>query len=212
MTLARLFPQSHDFYADFGAVATIAAAAAELLVAIFREEGGVEDKVRRLRDLERSGDEIVHEVLSALGRSLVPMISREDVRDLARRLDDFVDYIEEAGRRRSLYQLDQPSPIAQRLAALVQAQAVILTQSMSLLAQADQDEILKEHLAEIHRLENEADDVLSDALATLYEGARDVAGVVLARQWGDIYGLLEDATDRAERVAHTLEGIVDQRL
>jgi uncharacterized protein Yka (UPF0111/DUF47 family) len=29
-------------------------------------------------------------------------------------------------------------------------------------------------------------------------------------RWGELYGLLEDATDRAETVANTVQGIMEQ--
>jgi uncharacterized protein Yka (UPF0111/DUF47 family) len=35
--------------------------------------------------------------------------------------------------------------------------------------------------------------------------------VIRARHWGEICQLLEDITDRVERVAHTVEDIVSQR-
>jgi uncharacterized protein Yka (UPF0111/DUF47 family) len=211
MVLTHLFPQSHDFFADFAAAATNAAAAAGVLASLFGGDRDGEDQVRRLRELEHRGDEITHGILSALGRSLVPEINREDVRGLARGLDDFVDDIEESGSRLRLYRLEPPTQFAQRLVAIVHAQAEVLTRAVSLLASADRDDMLSQHLVELHRLENEADDVLNESLATLYDGVVDVPGVVRARQWGELYGLLEGATDRAERVAHTLEGIVGQR-
>jgi uncharacterized protein Yka (UPF0111/DUF47 family) len=62
-------------------------------------------------------------------------------------------------------------------------------------------------VVEIHRLENEADDVLNEALAVLYDGASDIPSLVTCMRWGELYGLLEDATDRAEDVADVLEGI-----
>jgi hypothetical protein len=37
---------------------------------------------------------------------------------------------------------------------------------------------------------------------------RDIPSLVRCIRWGELYGLLEDATDRAEDVANTLEGIV----
>jgi uncharacterized protein Yka (UPF0111/DUF47 family) len=31
-------------------------------------------------------------------------------------------------------------------------------------------------------------------------------------RWGELYGLPEDATDRAETVANTVQGIMEQQL
>jgi uncharacterized protein Yka (UPF0111/DUF47 family) len=60
---------------------------------------------------------------------------------------------------------------------------------------------------EVHRLENEADDLLADAVATLYDNVTEVPQLIHAIRWGDIYQLLEDATDRAEHVAVVLQNI-----
>jgi uncharacterized protein Yka (UPF0111/DUF47 family) len=68
------------------------------------------------------------------------------------------------------------------------------------------DEI-RRYVVEIHRLENEADDVLNEALAALYDSASDIPSLVTCMHWGELYGLLEDATDRAEDVSDVLEGI-----
>ncbi|MFS8531681.1 DUF47 domain-containing protein, partial [Sphaerobacter thermophilus] len=64
------------------------------------------------------------------------------------------------------------------------------------------------YTVEINRLENEADDALSQALAVLYDGVEDIPALIRAIRWGELYQLLEDATDRAESVANTMEGIV----
>ena len=67
---------------------------------------------------------------------------------------------------------------------------------------------LRTTILELHRAENEADDALNDALAGLYDGVTEIPTLVTAIRWGELYGLLEDATDRAEGIANTLEGIL----
>ena len=67
---------------------------------------------------------------------------------------------------------------------------------------------LKEYWVEVNRLENEADDTLNNALATLYDGVTEVPALIRSLRWGELYGLLEDATDRAEDIGDRLEGIV----
>jgi uncharacterized protein len=60
----------------------------------------------------------------------------------------------------------------------------------------------------MHRLENEADTLMFEVLATIYDGATDVPGVVRAAKWKDIYQVLEQATDRAEHVGISLRRIM----
>jgi len=61
------------------------------------------------------------------------------------------------------------------------------------------------HCVEIHRLENEADDLQHAAVADLFEEETDVKEII---KWRDIYDNLEHAVDRGEAVANVLEGIV----
>ena len=61
------------------------------------------------------------------------------------------------------------------------------------------------YTVEVHRLENEGDRIVRDAIGALFEGGIDPMVVI---RWKDIYDRLEDAIDATERVANILEGIV----
>ena len=57
---------------------------------------------------------------------------------------------------------------------------------------------------EIHRLENEADDLRHAALVDLFDEETDVREIL---KWRDIYDNLEGAVDKGEDVANVLEGV-----
>jgi uncharacterized protein Yka (UPF0111/DUF47 family) len=61
-------------------------------------------------------------------------------------------------------------------------------------------------------LEHEADDELNRVLASLYEDVTEIPAFAHAMRWGELYGLLEDTTDRTEKVANTMQGIMEQQL
>ena len=67
---------------------------------------------------------------------------------------------------------------------------------------------MRRHVRELHRLENEGDDALGNALAVLYDGVTQIPELVCALRWGELYQILEDASDRGEDVADILEGIL----
>ena len=135
-------------------------------------------------------------------------LDREDIRDLAVKLDDLVDDAEEAGKRLVLFRLEGEKDAATLLARILHEQTLMLARAMPLLANVSKhgDEI-RRLVLETHRLENEADDTLNQALAVLYDGVTDIPALISQMRWGEICGLLEDATDRAEDVADVLEGI-----
>src|SRR4051794_22226930 len=208
MVLARFLPRDERFFDYFRDAAKNAAATAHLLVDLVEHRQDVEQKVRRLRELEHRGDEITHQVFNALNRTFVTPLDREDIRTLASSIDDFVDAIEEVGKRLWLYRIDQTTPCARSLAQIIDEQARVLEEAMPLMERPKDADNLKRQIVVINRLENEADDLLNTALAGMFDGADDIPTLIKAIRWGELYQQLEEATDRAEDVANTLEGIM----
>jgi hypothetical protein len=64
---------------------------------------------------------------------------------------------------------------------------------------------MNKHFVEIHRLENEADDVYFRAMGELFKNTSDPVAII---KWKEFYEILENATDRCESVANIIEGIV----
>ena len=209
MVLARFLPRDEQFFSHFNDSAANALETARLLAEIIEFGPDVERKVRRLRDREHTGDDITHRVYQALNSTFVTPLDRDDIRGLASMLDDFVDAMEEAGKRLWLYQLGEPTEPARLLGRILVEQAEILSASIPNLEQAGKrvQEIQRGAL-ELHRLENEADEALNETLAVLYDGVNDVPGIIRSLRLGEIYSLLERATDHGENIGHTLEGIL----
>ena len=209
MVLARFLPRDEQFFDHFRDAAQNAADVAAVLAEVVEQGEDRDRKVRRLRDLEHRGDEITHRVFQALNSTFVTPLDRDDIEGLASDLDNFVDLMEEVGQRLQLYRLTGRSAPARLFVRILGEQAQLLAGGVALLEQAGKHgpELLR-RAVEIHRLENEADDALHQALATLYDGVTEVPALIEAMRWGELYGLLEDATDQAEDVANRLEGIV----
>jgi predicted phosphate transport protein (TIGR00153 family) len=212
MPALRFLPERTDFFVAFRAAATNAAEAARLLTDLVTGQERPDQAVVRLRDLEHRGDEITHEIFTALARNLIAPLDYEDIRSLARQLDDVTDAIDDAGQRLALYRLLPATEVAQRLTHIIQAQAESLAAAVALIEHGKHREALERHVAEIHRLETEADAVVQEGLAGLYDGVTEIPAFVSVMRWGELYGLLEDATDRAETVANTLQGIMEQQV
>lgn len=209
MVLTRFLPQNEKFYEHFQDAASNALEVANLLREIFTNSEDIERKVRRLHDLEHRGDEVTHRVFSALNSTFVTPMDREDIAGLAGELDEFVDMMDEVGARLWLYRLDERPEEAALLTRILVEQANLVDAAMGQLPELRKEAPgLKRHAVELHRLENEADDALNDALATLYDGVTEVPELIRSLRWGELYGLLEDATDRAEDIGDRLEGIV----
>jgi uncharacterized protein len=176
--------------------------AAELLHEMLSAFPDRQELARDIVVCEHDGDQLTHEIVRRLNESFVTPIDREDVLRLSSALDDIVDYTEEVADYLGLYRIEAPMLQAQGLASvLVDATQEILK---ALRIVGDFSDI-SAHTVEVHRLENEADQLVRGAIASLFDGPIDPMVVI---RWKDIFERLEDAIDSTERAAFVLEGIV----
>jgi uncharacterized protein Yka (UPF0111/DUF47 family) len=121
---------------------------------------------------------------------------------LARTLDDVMDSIDAAGGFVRLYKVEKVRPGARELAAIIVQSTAEIHRGLSRLEARTG---VMESVVEINRLENEADQVHSDAIGRLFEQSNDPIDII---KWKEILNFLEEATDRCEDVANVLESVV----
>ena len=207
----RLIPQDERFFDWFNRAAQNNLEAAQLLLDLLEHYEDVDRKARHLKDIEHRGDELTHQMFAALNRTFVTPFDREDIGALTSALDDVIDWIEEAARRLRLYQLTETTPIARKFGRIILEQNEQIALALPLLDSGKDADRLERATQEIHRLENEGDDLLADAVATLYDGVTEVPALIRAIRWGDIYQLLEDATDKCEQVATVIRNVAGKK-
>ncbi len=180
--------------------------AATKLTELMVDYTNVEKKVEDIKSVEHVGDDLIHDIMRRLHRTFVTPIDREDIALLGERIDDVVDAIEEAARYMLDFGVKAPTDSAVEMARLISSSADELTKAVRMLNRGASKfaEILPVTV-EIHRLENEADQVASKALGALFSGGTEPLEVL---KWREIYGTLELAADQAEGAATVLEGIV----
>jgi len=159
-------------------------------------------RIGRIQDLEHAGDAIGDEIGLRLDDAFITPIDREDIHELARRMDDVVDGIQETAEAMQIYVVQTPTEEAQRLAAILEEQAAELDAALHKL---ESMKGLGEHLRRIHILENEADGLSRAAIGRLFRESHDPLDVI---KWRDIYASLEEAIDAAEDVSEIIQRIV----
>ncbi|ADB51307.1 DUF47 domain-containing protein [Conexibacter woesei] len=201
--LSQIFsPRDREFFDLFEEAGRNALHAADLLDQMLRGFPETKDLARDILICEQEGDRITHDIIQRLNHTFVTPIDREDILELASRIDDVVDYTEEVADYLGLYKIEAPMEQSQRLAH-------ILFQSTRQIVEAiprmrDFKDI-SHFTVEVNRLENEADRVSREAIASLFDNGIDPMVVI---RWKDLFERLEDAIDATEHVANVLEGIV----
>jgi uncharacterized protein Yka (UPF0111/DUF47 family) len=149
---------------------------------------------------EQEGDRITHDIIHSMSTH-GSKLDQRDAYELARALDDVVDYAEETADSLELYGVEAPMEQAQALASVLADASVSVADALAHL-RAGRD--VSTQLIEIHRLENEGDRISREAIASLFKSGTDPMVVI---RWKDIFESLEQAIDSCETVAHVIEGM-----
>ncbi len=201
--LSQVFvPKDREFFDLFEEAAANCERAAGLLdemLAEFPEKAGL---AREILLREQDGDRITHDLINRLNQTFVTPIDREDILELASALDDVVDLIEEAADYLILYKVEAPMEQAQQLARILRASCRQVAEAMPRM-RGFQD--ISHYTVEIHRLENDGDRAVREAVASLFDTGVDPMFVI---RWKDIFERLEGGIDATEHVADVLESIV----
>ena len=203
MSAISLVPRDRVFFDLFVEAGENSLRSARLLKEMLEvwpdDPGGL---ARDILKAEQEGDRITHDIIQRLNTTFVTPLDREDIYALATKLDDVVDYVEEAADFLGLYKIEAPMEQAQEMADVLVSSCEQLNAALGELRGFKG---LDKYWIEIHRLENDGDRISRDAVASLFANGIDPMVVI---RWKDIFAVLERAIDATETVAHILEGIV----
>src|SRR5665648_1123687 len=104
-----------------------------------------------LREAEHDADEATHTIMRNLNQTFVTPFDRDDIYTLASRLDDCMDFMEEAGDLVVLYELDELPPLVIKQVDVLRRCAELTAEAMPRLRAMKN---LTEYWVEINRLEN----------------------------------------------------------
>ena len=195
-------PRTTAFYDLFAKAGENVLATAQLVERRFAEFPELSVRQTEVKALETRGDELTRETLELLNTQYITPFDREDIYDLAKAIDDVVDYMEEASDLLGLYKVES------RLDAALEQCTVLVQIAEHLsagLAELKQLRRVEPHVVEIKRLEDEGDRIVREAMASLFENTTDALVVI---RWKDILEALEEAIDSCETAADLVGNIV----
>ena len=131
--------------------------------------------------------------------AFVVPFDREDIYELAARLDDVVDYIQAVAETIVIYGVEVPTPESRRLSQILAEQGDQLAKAMEGLQSRKG---VAEALVRVHDLEHEADGLSRAAIGRLFKERQDPLEVI---KWRDLYHALENGSDAAEDAAEAAE-------
>lgn len=201
----RFLPRDTSFFDLFEQHAALTVEGSKEFFAIAQTGANIAAKARRIKEIEHEADVVTHRCVEALHKTFITPIERGDIYRLISRMDDIMDFVEAASERITLYEITTMTDECRDLGdVLVRACEQLKTALQGLRNMKNAEPILKACL-DVNRLENDADAILRAAVARLFREEKDPVVII---KWKEIYENLENATDRCEDVANTIEGVV----
>src|SRR5215204_1150581 len=175
-----LVPKTTEFYDLFTAAGENALATARKAEERFRAFPERVVHQQEVKELENRGDDLTRQIIELLNTQYITPFDREDIYELAKAIDDVVDYIENASDLLGLYHVGRAIDQAVELSRLLVSAAEHLSRAIGELRGLRNAE---RHLVEVKAREDEADSLLREAIAGLFENHVDPVEVI---RWKDI--------------------------
>ncbi|MDP4289815.1 MAG: DUF47 family protein [Bacteroidota bacterium] len=202
-----LVPKDKKFYPLFQQASQNVVTAAVLLSEMVRKShnGEREEYVAKIKILEHLGDDYTKTLLKELNKAFITPFDREDILDLANRLDGVIDLINTTSKRIVLYNLKEiPSEFIELSDLILTCTKEIdsifngLKDVHSLLKYKDSCQLIID-------IEGQSDDINHQYLSKIFH--EETNGVELIKK-KDILASLEKAIDRCEDVADVILTII----
>ncbi len=203
MGLLNFLPKEEQYFDLFAQMTIyISDAARELQEMLSDKNRDYKEYAQRIKGLEHACDELTHNISTRLNKSFITPFDREDIYTMSTALDDIVDLIDDAARAIIDYDVNEITDYARGFADVIVRMAAQLREIVAILQRPKN---VTQRLVEIHRLENEGDDLYHAAIAELFHDEHDPLTVL---KWKEVYEKLEAAVDRCENVANIIESVI----
>lgn len=203
--LHALIPREEEFFQLFERMSANTVAGVEVLHDLMHDFRDLPEKVAAIVEIEHEGDNLTHEVVRRLNSTFMTpvLLDRQDILDLANRLDDVLDLTEAVIDRMHLYKIQSIREPAKELADILLECVRNLHDTIARLPRLTPTD--NSYAEIINRLENEGDRVLKNGLAALFEENGNAVEII---KWKELFDYIEEAIDRCEDTVNVIEGAI----
>jgi uncharacterized protein Yka (UPF0111/DUF47 family) len=195
-----MMPKEDKFYELLEKQAAVAVAAATALAV---RDSAVELVCEAVQRVEHEGDVIVCEVETALAKTFVTPIDREDIHKLSSELDDITDLCNLTARSASLYHIEALTDPMRQLTEVLMECTRLLNKAVPLLRSHDYEQLMVETRA-VKVLEKKADTIFRAAIGDLFKTPSNPVQLMKEKE---VLEDIERAIDKCNTVATTLTNL-----
>lgn len=166
--------------------------------------GKLKEVSSRMKEYENRGDTYIHELIVLLNKTFITPIEREDILQLAMKMDDIVDGLEECTAYYEMFSFNSIDEYIVQFIDFIYKSTVEISRALQLLQKKKLLE-MRTHAIQIKDYESRCDELLRTSIKQLFVKEKDPIKVI---QHKEIYEMLEGITDSCQDVANTIETII----
>jgi len=207
-----LFPKEVRFYDLFKEQNRLLLKAVSILDEIFYSQLDRSDRetyCSRINIIETQANAVSRRITTELASTFITPLDREDIHQINITQEALINIIKATATRISILECDEVLYPSRRL---VSSLKVMIEQAGKVLDKLSQDKKVEKYIKAIKAHRYECEMLLMVGLGELFDTKElkkdDPAAMLHLIKWNHIYGRIEQAVERAERLSDVLEGIL----
>jgi predicted phosphate transport protein (TIGR00153 family) len=166
----------------------------------------VPEHLEAMHEIENAADEQNHQIFTHLAKEFITPIDREDIIEMAHRLDDIVDYTEDVLQQIYMYGIQDLYEKALPMAVIMERATTALFGALGEFRNFKKSGPLADKVIEVNNFEEEADRLYIESIRDLYMNHVDDPLYILT--WSNVFSRMERCTDACENVADMMSTIL----
>jgi len=157
--------------------------------------------LEEIKELERCGDKLEHQIFAELNKTFITPIDREDIHLLSINIDRALDILNSISRKVGIYNIREVPANVCNFAMLIEK----IAEHMNVLVkQLRKKNYSEEVMVKMHDIENEADELFRKSMAELFTEKNTSVHII---KFKEFYEHLESAVDAIDYVGKLIRGI-----
>ncbi|MBQ5761389.1 MAG: DUF47 family protein [Clostridia bacterium] len=200
-----------DYYALFVEAIDYSIILGDMLSDIIKQyspqfsENSLPEILNVMHKKEHEADEIYSKIVYELNIAFITPIEREDILEIAKRIDDVTDAIEELAFAFNMYNIKR---INQNINVFVSLLCKCLAKARNVLEEFKsfkKSTTIRKSIDELNEMEYEGDNLYRSTVKELFAGEKDP---IELQKWRIIYELLEDCFDQCQELGRSVENAI----
>jgi predicted phosphate transport protein (TIGR00153 family) len=197
-----------DYFSALERQGEYACEEARKLVDVLRsfDAASVPEHLVVMHEIENAADEQNHQIFTHLAKEFITPIEREDIVEMAQRLDDIVDYTEDVLQQIYMYDIQELYEKTLPMAVIMERATSALHDALREFRNFKKGGVLTERLIDVNNFEEEADRLYIESIRDLYKNHTDDPLYILT--WSNVFSRMERCTDACENIADMMSTIL----